>query len=98
MVPADSRRIPRVPRYSGYRYAWSGFVYRTITVCGVIFQTLLLAIPIQSRGPTTPATPCDATGLGCSPVARHYWGNHYLFSLPAGTKMFQFPAFASLLR
>ena len=34
-------------------------------------------------------------GLGSSPVARHYWGNHYLFSLPAGTKMFQFPAFAS---
>ena len=34
-------------------------------------------------------------GLGCSPFARHYWGNHYLFSLPAGTKMFQFPAFAS---
>ena len=35
-------------------------------------------------------------GLGSSPVARHYWGNHYLFSLPTGTKMFQFPAFASI--
>ena len=35
-------------------------------------------------------------GLGSSPVARHYWGNHCLFSLPAGTKMFQFPAFASI--
>ena len=34
-------------------------------------------------------------GLGSSPVARHYRGNHLLFSLPAGTKMFQFPAFAS---
>ena len=34
-------------------------------------------------------------GLGYSPFARHYWGNHCLFSLPAGTKMFQFPAFAS---
>ena len=34
-------------------------------------------------------------GLGCSPFARHYWGNHYLFSLPGGTKMFQFPPFAS---
>ena len=34
-------------------------------------------------------------GLGYSPFARHYWGNHSLFSLPAGTKMFQFPAFAS---
>ena len=38
--------------------------------------------------------PCDIFGLGSSPFARHYLGNHYLFSLPAGTKMFQFPAFA----
>ena len=37
-------------------------------------------------------------GLGCSPVARHYWGNHVLFSLPQGTKMFQFPWFASIPR
>ena len=37
----------------------------------------------------------NAGGLGSSPFARHYWGNHCLFSLPAGTKMFQFPAFAS---
>ena len=36
-------------------------------------------------------------GLGSSPVARHYWGNHCLFSLPRGTKMFQFPRFASTL-
>ena len=36
-------------------------------------------------------------GLGSSPFARHYWGNHCLFSLPAGTKMFQFPALASAL-
>ena len=34
-------------------------------------------------------------GLGSSPFARHYWGNHCLFSLPQGTKMFQFPWFAS---
>ena len=33
-------------------------------------------------------------GLGSSPFARHYLGNHFLFSLPAGTKMFQFPAYA----
>ena len=40
----------------------------------------------------------NPTGLGSSPVARHYWGNHILFSLPAGTKMFQFPAFASAIK
>ena len=37
--------------------------------------------------------PCrNMEGLGSSPFARHYWGNHCLFSFPAGTKMFQFPA------
>ena len=39
-------------------------------------KSVLFTICIQCRGPTTPATPCDATGLGCSPFARHYWGNH----------------------
>ena len=42
MGPADSRRITRVPRYSGYRYASRRFAYRTITVYGVTFQTLPL--------------------------------------------------------
>jgi hypothetical protein len=37
-------------------------------------------------------------GLGFSAFARHYSRNHYLFSLPLGTKMFQFPRFASLFR
>ena len=42
--------------------------------------------------------PCrNMDGLGCSPFARHYWGNHCLFSFPAGTKMFQFPALASFI-
>ena len=44
MVPADSRRIPRVPRYSGYRYAAFRFTYWTITVYGHIFQSVLFTI------------------------------------------------------
>ena len=63
----------------------------------VLSRDLLLAIMIQGRGPTTPTLPCDSDGLGCSPFARHYWGNHCLFSFPAGTKMFQFPALASYI-
>jgi hypothetical protein len=97
MVPADSRRIPRAPRYSGYRYASSIFDYRTITFCGNPFQNLRLNIKVQQRGPTTPRMRYHNRGLGSSPVARHYWGNHCLFSLPTGTKMFQFPAFASAI-
>ena len=38
-----------------------------------------------------------ATVWASSPFARHYWGNHCLFSFPAGTKMFQFPALAPTL-
>jgi hypothetical protein len=34
------------------------------------------------------------TGLGCSRFARHYYGNHSLFSFPQGTEMFHFPWFA----
>ena len=47
------------------------------------------------RAVLQPPQGLDHAGLGSSPFARHYWGNHYLFSLPAGTKMFQFPALAS---
>ena len=37
---------------------------------------------------------CYIHGLGWSPFARHYLGNHCLFSFPPGTKMFQFPGLA----
>ncbi len=42
MVPADSRRIPRAPRYSGYHYASVTLEYRAITVYGTTFQSFLL--------------------------------------------------------
>ena len=57
-------------------------------------RTFHSPLVVRCRSPTTPLMPCDISGLGSSPVARHYWGNHILFSLPTGTKMFQFPAFA----
>ena len=34
---------------------------------------------MQKRGPTTPDRHRYKSGLGCSPVARHYWGNHCYF-------------------
>ena len=61
-------------------------------------RTFHSPLVLRCRSPTTPLMPCDISGLGSSPVARHYWGNHILFSLPTGTKMFQFPAFAFLNR
>ena len=48
------------------------------------------------RGPTTPPGP-ETRRFGLFPVRSPLLGESLLFSLPAGTKMFQFPAFASCL-
>ena len=45
-------------------------------------------------GPTTPPRP-EPQRFGLFPVRSPLLGKSFLFSLPAGTKMFQFPAFAS---
>ena len=76
MGPADSRRITRVPRYSGLCPDDSDFAYRTLTSYGPTFQKVPLVIAIRRGIPTTPLLPCDSNGLGSSPVARRYWGNH----------------------
>ena len=57
----------------------NSFEYRIITFYDVTFQILLLTLQVPRRGPTTPAMRCHKAGLGSSPVARHYWGNHCYF-------------------
>ena len=97
MVPADSRRIPRVPRYSGYRYAGTDFGYGPLTLYRGAFQRLPLAcatcnVPVL-QPPGRVATPW----VWALPRSLATTGGIInLFSLPAGTKMFQFPALASL--
>ena len=46
--------------------------------------------PIPRRGPATPGG--KPPGLGSCAFARRYLRNHCLFSFPAGTEMFHFPA------
>ena len=95
MVPADSRRISRDPRYSGSRAHAA-----TLRVRGS--HPLRPAVPGRFRsrrarahcGPTTPAAPQGRRGFGLFPGRSPLLGESLLFSLPAGTKMFQFPAFA----
>ena len=95
MVPADSHRVPRAPRYSGYRYASRNYGYGAVILCGAAFQRLPLDTQVQSPGPTTPARPTgDARRFGLFPVRSPLLGESLLFSLPGGTKMFQFPPFA----
>ena len=55
------------------------FDYGTITRYGRTFQNVLLTIQVLRRGPTTPHVRCHTCGLGSSPFARHYWGNHCCF-------------------
>ena len=63
---------------------------------GALSSAPLLACLRRSRGPTTPAPP-KRNGFGLVPGRSPLLGESLLFSLPAGTKMFQFPAFASSL-
>ena len=58
MGPEDSRRITRVPRYSGFRYAGAGFGYGPLTRCGGAFQRLPLAC---RRAMTRPYNPGGAS-------------------------------------
>ena len=51
--------------------------------------------PLTCGGPTTPQGP-EPLRFGLFPSRSPLLGESLLFSFPAGTKMFQFPAFASL--
>ena len=94
MVPAGSRKIPRVPRYSGYHYASFSFEYRTITVYGFIFQRILLTECLATTWSYNPNI-AVTTLVWANPRSLALLGESLLFSFPAGTKMFQFPALAS---
>ena len=94
MVLADSGRIARVPPYLGTPLgSVPAFAYATITLFGAPFQVLPLASQSPSADPQ-PRCHLRDTGLGFSRFARHYFGNHSLFSFPQGTEMFHFPWFA----
>ena len=96
MVPADSDRIPRVPPYSGGRLYQLRCPYQTVTVYGVTFQTLPVPSPIFMPAPTTPALPRQHR-FGLFPFRSPLLRKSIFLSLPAGTKMFQFPALTRTL-
>ena len=94
MVPAGSRRVPRAPRYSGFRYAPGGFAHGALTRCGRAFQPVTLASLAATPRPYNPAGASPRQRFGLLPVRSPLLGESLLFSLPPGTKMFQFPGFA----
>ena len=99
MVPADSHRISRVPRYSGAGWPSDrGFAYAALTLSGPAFQRVPL--PLSSgavAGPTTPGGALRHPRFGLIRVRSPLLAESFLFSFPAGTEMFQFPAFAPAL-
>ena len=78
MVPADSRKISHVPRYSGYHHLISSIctglsppmVELSRTIPNQIKLDYVVLQPRNSR---------NCLGLGLSLFARHYLGNHYCF-------------------
>ena len=68
----------------------------TVTLHGRPFQVVRLVYRYRYRRPSTPAPPRRRRFRLC-PVRSPLLGVSLLFSLPAGTGMFRFPAFASPL-
>ena len=82
MVPVDSRRISRVPRYSGVRLVrCRGFRLRGSHPLrpGFPAGSAILTPSLCRRILQPHPTPCDADGLGSSAFARHYLRNHCYF-------------------
>lgn len=80
MVPADSRRVSRAPRYSGIRLAGGGgFAYGAVTRYGRAFLRVPLPHPAATLAALQPRARLDAPGLGSCAVARRYWRNHSYF-------------------
>src|SRR5690606_17133504 len=76
MVLVDPHRISPVPWYSGDPLGQLPSAYRAFTFCGAAFQ----AASTWARGPVVrvlqPRYGRNRIGLGSSPFARHYLGNH----------------------
>ena len=107
MVLADSHEISRAPCYSGNAiWRHKDFTYRTITDYGRPFQIIRLSscflTPHLIGGPDTgdPTTPhtqhppaITRAWFSLIPFRSPLLRESQLFSLPAGTEMFHFPAF-----
>ena len=96
MVPADSRRISRVPRYSGAALAYMDrFRVRGSHPLRRRFPAPSATAPLcRSGGPTTPRGALPHPRFGLLRARSPLLAQSFLFSLPAGTGKFRSPAFA----
>ena len=81
-------RPTQVPALTASRYLYGPF-----TLCGPTFQTVPVPGMLFMTGPTTPAAP-QRDRFRLFPFRSPLLWESIFLSLPAGTKMFQFPAYA----
>ena len=81
-------RPTQVPILTASRYLYGPF-----TLCGPTFQTVPVPDAVFMTGPTTPAAP-QRDRFRLFPFRSPLLWESIFLSLPAGTKMFQFPACA----
>ena len=91
MVPPASRRVSRVPRYSGATMAAHNFAYTSFTFSGWLSQNHSAIIYSPTLWSATPA--CMHPGLGSSPFARRYLGNRFFFLFLRLLRCFSSPAY-----
>ena len=93
MVAADSDRIPRVPPYSGGIPEHQPYPYGTFTLCGPSFQNGSGSVNVSFGRSYNPAHPVRCTVWALPISIATTLGIDNFLSFPAGTKMFQFPAY-----
>ena len=80
MVPVDSHRISRVPRYSGYCYQFNTLPVQDYHLLRSNFPLRFqFSIKLIFCSPTTPIMLDNIIGLGYYAFARHYLRNHFCF-------------------
>ena len=94
MVAADSDRIPRVPPYSGAAPAADYLPVRGSHPLRLGFPADSGSLSVILRAVLQPRTRLDGVRFGLFPFRSPLLGESMFLSLPAGTEMFQFPAFA----
>ena len=97
MVPVDSRRVSRAPRYSGYGFESSSFSSTWLShpmaplSRGLRLTTGLVTLLMPSYNPRLTRR---SNGFGLFRVRSPLLSESLLFSLPPGTEMVHFPGFA----
>ena len=94
MVPADSHRISRVPRYSGSLWAAFPFAYKAVTFSGRLFQARSARVGSPVMRSYNPGLPARVARFGLVRVRSPLLAESWLFSFPPGTEMVHFPGFA----